>query len=56
MRRGRTAPIAVKVETMGFDPESGNLERVYERLEPLIAEKVEVSEPEVELVIRDVYA
>lgn len=56
LRRGHTAPIPVKIETMGLDPRSANLERVYEALEPLIQEKVELSEAEVEKVIREAYA
>jgi isopropylmalate/homocitrate/citramalate synthase len=56
LRRGSTAPIAVKVETMGYDPVSSKMEKVFEKLEPLIQEKIEVSEPEVEAIIRQVYA
>jgi isopropylmalate/homocitrate/citramalate synthase len=55
LRRGKTAPVTVKIETMGFDPASGNIERVFEKLERLIYEKVEISEPEVEAVIREYY-
>ena len=55
LRRGHTAPIPVKIQTMGLDPKSANLERVYEALEPLIHEKIELTEPEVEAVIRTAY-
>ena len=55
LRRGATAPVAVKIQTMGFEPGSANIEKVYEKLEPLIYEKIEVSEAEVENIIRQVY-
>jgi isopropylmalate/homocitrate/citramalate synthase len=55
LRRGITAPIAVKIQTMGFEPASADIEKVYEKLEPLIHEKIEVSEAEVENIIRQVY-
>lgn len=56
LRRGKTAPVSIKVETMGFDPASANIEKVFEKLEELIYEKVEISEGEVEEVIREIYA
>jgi isopropylmalate/homocitrate/citramalate synthase len=56
LRRGRTAAISVKIDTMGFDADSPKVEKVFEKLEPLIYSKIEVSEPEVEAIIREVYA
>ncbi|MGJ7036944.1 isopropylmalate/homocitrate/citramalate synthase [Shinella sp. BE166] len=55
LRRGKTAPVTVKIESMGLNPESANIERVFEKLEKLIYEKVEIGEREVEAVIHEIY-
>src|SRR5262249_21379417 len=55
LRRGVTAPISVKIQTMGFEPGSANIEKVKERRDPVTHEKVEVSEAEVETITREVY-
>ena len=56
LRRGKTGPISVKVEQMGLSADEQNLERVYEVLEPMIKQRKELTEPEVEAVIQRVYA
>lgn len=56
LRRGKTGPISVKVEQMGITPDEKNLERIYEILEPMIKQRKELTEQEVEAVIRQVYA
>jgi isopropylmalate/homocitrate/citramalate synthase len=57
LRRGRTAAVSVKIETMGLDADNAaKVEKVFEKLEPLIHKQIEVSEPDVEAIIRAVYA
>ncbi|MBI3935985.1 MAG: hypothetical protein HY323_03335 [Betaproteobacteria bacterium] len=56
LRRGKTGPVTVKIQQMGYSPDEKHLERVYEVLEPMIKQRKEVMEPEVEEIIRRVYA
>jgi isopropylmalate/homocitrate/citramalate synthase len=55
LRRGKTGPLYAKVQQMDYDPDSGNMDRVYEALEPLIQQRKELTEPEVEEIIHQVY-
>jgi isopropylmalate/homocitrate/citramalate synthase len=55
LRRGQTGPVAVKVQQMGYVPDEKKLEQIYEVLEPLIEKRKEVTEPEVEEIIRKTY-
>ena len=56
LRRGATGPVAVKVKQMGLAANDKNLESVFELLEPMIMEHKELTEPQVETVIRKIYA
>jgi isopropylmalate/homocitrate/citramalate synthase len=55
LTRGKVGPLYVKVQQMGYDPDSKNMDRVYETLEPLIQKRKELMEPEVEKIIHQVY-
>lgn len=53
--RGKTSPVYVKIEQMGITPDAKNIERIYEVIEPMIKQRKELTEQEVEAVIRQVY-
>ena len=55
LRTGKTGPMYFKVKQMGYDSDSNKMELVYEALEPLIQKRKELTEPEVEAVINQIF-
>lgn len=56
LQRGPSAPIPLKVKTMGLEATEEQLARIVARLRERIAQQAEVSDPEVEGIVREVLA